>query len=242
MIPEQPCATPNGALNHAGFVAGDIVLVAAGRYTNTQEENAVVWLAQDAYLSGGWDATFTEQNGTSFLDIQNGWSSVHVLSGVVASMDRFSMRSGSGLQQNIHTADPRTLPLIPPDDRSFGPHQDAGSLVSNNGTFTLTNSHIAGLFGGFGLWNEGTFFLGDSTVEGIYPAGVLNLEAGELTLYRSQVQNNFGICAGINNEGKLVLIASTVSHNSTRYGGYGGGIRNRGSAFLVNSTISDNST
>ncbi len=66
LSPATPCPTINGAINKAG--SGDTVYVASGVYTGTGGQ--VVRLDKDLLLSGGWDATFTTQNGMSVVDAE----------------------------------------------------------------------------------------------------------------------------------------------------------------------------
>ncbi|MBA3531334.1 MAG: hypothetical protein H0T73_05365 [Ardenticatenales bacterium] len=250
ITPEQPCATPNGALNQAGFVAGDSVLVAAGRYTNTQEENAVVWLAQDAHLSGGWDPAFTMQNRETVLDGENEQVVVVVLNGVTATMERFTMGNSGALarvrtcKQQGQCGDPSPyLTFTTPTplafhSASFDNQQGGLTGIHNRGVLTLINSEFLGLYGGAGIWNEGTMTVTGSMVSGVYPTGIANY--GQLTLQGSGVWGNFGGCAGIGNGGRLTVIESAVIYNDVRSGASGGGICNTGEAVLVNSTVSMN--
>jgi len=64
--PATRCASINGALAKPGFVAGDTIRVQIGTYTGSGAE--VVLLDKSANLSGGWNSTFTIQNGMSTID------------------------------------------------------------------------------------------------------------------------------------------------------------------------------
>ena len=75
------------------------------------------------------------------------------------------------------------------------------------------------------------------------PAGGGLYNAGTLTLTRSTVSGNSTVFGGglfNDNEGTLTITQSTVSSNSTS--DYGGGLYNTGTLTLTQSTVSDNST
>src|SRR6185436_18715609 len=91
LLPVSPCATINGALNKA--VAGDTILVAAGTYTGSGNE--VVLIDKSITLSGGWDASFTMQNGTSFIDGQGARIGVLATNAVSAVIDHFTIQNGN---------------------------------------------------------------------------------------------------------------------------------------------------
>ncbi len=62
----SPCQTINGAIGKAS--AGDTIKIAIGTYTGSGNE--VVLIDKNVTLSGGWNASFTTQNGTSTIDGQ----------------------------------------------------------------------------------------------------------------------------------------------------------------------------
>ena len=72
----SPCLTINGVLTKVGFVAGDTIKVATGTYTGTGSQ--VVYINKDITLSGGWNATFTAQNGKSTIDGENARGGVYL--------------------------------------------------------------------------------------------------------------------------------------------------------------------
>ncbi len=65
--PDAPCATINGAIGKAA--TGDTILVATGIYTGTGYER--VTINKSLSLLGGWDSSFTMQDGSSTIDGQN---------------------------------------------------------------------------------------------------------------------------------------------------------------------------
>jgi len=66
IAPNTACASINGALNKPGFIAGDTIRVATGVYTGSGDQ--VVLLDKSVTLSGGWDASFSMQNGASTVN------------------------------------------------------------------------------------------------------------------------------------------------------------------------------
>ncbi len=66
LLPTAPCATLNGALIKAQ--PGDDIYVADGLYSDMGE--AVAIIDRSVQISGGWNAAFTAQTGTSVLDGQ----------------------------------------------------------------------------------------------------------------------------------------------------------------------------
>lgn len=74
-----------------GFVAGDTILVATGVYSGSGEQ--VVVLDRDAILSGGWDAGFGTQSGTSTIDGQGARRGITV-SFATAVVERFAIENG----------------------------------------------------------------------------------------------------------------------------------------------------
>jgi uncharacterized repeat protein (TIGR01451 family) len=210
------CATINSALGKADFAVGDTVLVATGIYTGTGTE--VVLLNKNATLSGGWDAGFTAQSGTSTIDGQEARRGITVSGGVTAIVERFAVQNGS----------------------CDGPSSDGGSIRNSGGTVTINNSIIGGSSGGgFGIWSSGAITLNNCIVSGNADSGGIN-NSGTMTLNNCIVSGNLG-GGGIWNSGTMILNSSTVDGNSNPYG-LGGGIGNGGKLILNNSTVSGNST
>ncbi|HEX8684488.1 MAG TPA: right-handed parallel beta-helix repeat-containing protein [Ardenticatenaceae bacterium] len=253
--PESPCATVNGALDKPGFAPGDTILVASGTYTSTAPTKPVICLDKDAALSGGWNAAFSAQSGESIISgAGENLFGVIVMPNVVASMDRFTLGGFSGLLAN--RAAPAWVSLastsMVASDGAFRGYPQGGdqnlcqtgvtTAIYNHGTFTLTNSLVAGVSFGWGLFNDGRFTLLDSQVGGNHYAGIANYSGATMAVYRTRISGNFGVCAGISNHGNLIVVSSTVSHNDTWFNAYGGGLCNRGQAVLVNTVVSHNLT
>ena len=83
-----PCATINHAIQHA--VTEGTILLSTGTYNDTGD--SVVTVSKSVTLSGGWNSTFTAQDGQSVIDGENLRRSVVVSSGVTASMDHFDLK------------------------------------------------------------------------------------------------------------------------------------------------------
>jgi Zn-dependent metalloprotease len=224
----SPCATINGAIGKAA--AGDTIKVAIGIYTGSGTE--VVQINKSITLSGGWDASFTSQSGTSIIDGQESRKGVLLVSGTVG-MDHFTIQNGL--------------------NHSLG---GLGGGIRNNGTLTLSNSIVKDNVSdvGGGIYNSGILTIYETTISG-NTAGQAGYSGsgggggienhGTVILYKSTVNGNtivgfFGGSGILNGYGTVTLNNSTVSGNT---GGSGDGILNTdyyGSILLNNSTISYN--
>jgi len=92
-------------------------------------------------------------------------------------------------------------------------------------------------WGGWGIRNDGTLTITDSSMHGLPWTGISNV--GTLELFNSSVSGNFW--RGIRNRGTLTIADSIISGNSTGdLGGGGAGIFNSGTLTIANSTISEN--
>ncbi|UCH58715.1 MAG: hypothetical protein JSV61_10905, partial [Anaerolineales bacterium] len=166
-----PCATINGAIGKAS--SGDTIYVSNGTYTGTGDE--VVLIDKDITLSGGWDASFTAQSGTSTIDGDGVSRGVTVNTGVTATIDHFTVKNG-------YT-------------------DGGGGGIRNFGDLTLTNSIIrdnAAESPGGGIIGR----LGSSTKiidtqiyrnEAGQDGGGIYLDNSDLTLIRSWVVGNAAI-------------------------------------------------
>jgi hypothetical protein len=94
--PASTCATISEVFAKPGFTSGDTVLMAAGMYTGTGDQ--VLLLEKSARLLGGWNETFTTQNGHSIIDGEHSRKGIRVNSGVTAAIERFTVQNGSAVQ------------------------------------------------------------------------------------------------------------------------------------------------
>jgi Zn-dependent metalloprotease len=226
--PSSPCATINGAIGKAA--AGETILVAIGTYTGSGAETVLI--NKSIVLSGGWNAGFTAQTGSSAVDGQGSHRVIKVNSGVTATLSRFTVQNGAE-----------------PFDGAAG--------IWNEGTLTINASTITGnvaATNGGGIFNIGTLTLNNSTVsknKGSDGGGISNggywLSTGtiSLTIYNSTISQNIGYNGGgIQNgsDGAIILNNTTVAENRTLAGYPGGGIHNNagGSVTLRNTILANN--
>jgi hypothetical protein len=259
--PGAACASINGAIAKAS--AGDTIYVATGTYTGTGDE--VVLLDKNVTLSGGWDAGFTTQSGTSTIDGEGARQGMTVNSGVTAIIERFTIQNGSAWRGGIRNDGTVTLNNCTISGNTGGIGNDGtltlnnsivsgnttglGGGIRNGGTMTLNNSIVsgntAGLSGG-GIINDGTLTLNNSTVSGNtakeHGGGIANTWENTLTLNNSTVSGNTanedggGIRTWF---GTLTLNNSTISGNTARV--WGGGVGG-GTATLQNTILADNTS
>ncbi len=231
---DSPCGTINGAIGKA--VADDIVRVAVGTYTGTGEE--VVLIDKNITLSGGWNASFTEQSGTSTIDGERARRGItipysHPTLDVTTTVERFTIQNGFG--------------------GSFGGgiHKSWGSLTLND---SIVINNVSTWMGG-GIYSSGTLTINNTTISdnsagqadhsgGGGGAGIWHYQ-GTLTLNNSAISGNmlFGGFdgSGIHAHGTLILNNSTVSGNTSSWAGRGTGIYTSSYPILLNnSTISHN--
>ncbi len=239
----SPCKTINGAIGKAA--TGDTIKVAVGTYTGTGTE--VVLISKSVSLSGGWNASFTTQSGTSTIDGQNAHVGVSAASTV--TLDRFTIENGQGdFGGGIYNSGNVTITVSSSLIQNNSVTYSGGGIYNNNsGTLTLNNTTISNnlaTYGG-GISNGwGNVTLNNTTIRNnsaYHGGGIDNF--GSFVLNNSTVNNNFSdsYAGGIYAEqGSLTLNNSTISNNLTN--GYGGGIYQfSGSLILRNSTVSNNS-
>ncbi len=217
-VPASPCATMNGAISKA--VTDDVILVAAGTYTGTEDE--VVLIDKGVMLVGGWNNTFSTQNGTSIIDGQGIRRGVSMISLSPSVLDRFTIQNGNNIQ--------------------------GGGIMVAYTTMTINNAMIqyntagvsgSGPYGGGGIDNSGTLTLNNSTIHsnivisGFEGGGIHN--SGTLIMNNSTVSGNIGGDGAIYNDYKLFLNNSTVTRNRPY------GIHNlNGTVTMQNSIVANN--
>jgi hypothetical protein len=250
------CATINGAI--AMVSSGDTIYVAIGTYTGTGDE--VVLLDKNATLSGGWDASFTTQHGSSAIDGEGSRRGITVNTGVTAIVEHFTIQNGSaddggGIFNNGSTVTINNS--IVSGNTNHGIRTDGGTVILNDstisanmgggiytynyyvvGTVILNNSTVnANIGSGISTFEHSTVILNDSDVSGNTDRGISH---GNITLIlnNSNVSGNMHGGIACRYYGTLALNNSTVSGNIAQYGG---GIYNEGSTVnLNNSTVSGN--
>jgi hypothetical protein len=227
---EDACQTINAALAESGCTG--TIHVASGTYTGTDSE-PVVSINKSIALSGGWDETFNEQNGTSTIDGEDARRGLEVSSDLSAFIEQFTITRGQG---------------------------DGSAGVSNYGTLTLFKSTVKDNIdigdwtsegGGIRNGGSGTLYLFNSTVsdnQSSSGAGIFN-EHGIVVITNSTISGNLasGTGSGINNLGGTIYINNaTIANNSDNVeeGGepVAGGIHNEdgGIVYLKNSIVAHN--
>ncbi len=116
-----------------------------------------------------------------------------------------------------------------------------GNTVVISG-LTITGGHVGGFNGGGGLYNLGSLTLSNSTVTGdsaYNGGGIFNGSNGTMVMSGDTVNNNTAVDAGggIDNDGNLTIINSTIAANAAYAGG---GMFTNGVLMMGNSTVASN--
>ena len=223
-LPGSPCATINAAIGKAAV--GDAILIATGIYTGAGTE--VVLINKSITLSGGWNASFTAQSGTSTIDGQTSRRGITVNLDISATIERFTIQNGYWACC----------------EEGGGGIYNLGSLILNNSKITNSSAY----YRGGGIYNRGILTINNGTISNNTTTGyngsgggivnnMYNPGSGILTLNNSTVSGNSE--GGINNGNIATLNNSTISGNSAI--GSGGGISTSGELTINNSTIVNNS-
>jgi hypothetical protein len=256
--PESPCLTINGAIAKA--VDGDTVQVAVGMYT-AASGTEVVLINKSITLLGGWDETFTTQNGTSTIDGGGARRGLTVLGSSYTEtvvIDHFTIQNGfvgsGGSGGGIYNSN-TTLTVINSIIRHNVSKYMGGGILNLEGTLTITNTTISensagtinsggGEHGGGGIHNlYGSVTLNNSTISnnkifGDFAGSGINTHYEILILNNSTVSGNTGSDEGIYIFfGTLILNNSTITNNQLHgVTIWGGTLR------LQNSVIAGNGT
>ena len=215
MSPSTTCASINAAYNQAA--EGDTILVATGIYTQTVDiPGLYIW--KSINLSGGWDETYTTQDGRSTIDGQRLGYCLETIADLDISITRFILQN-CGNNQNVNQSySILNSARLWIEDSII---QD-GYHIMNYGELTIIGCDIRNNWGDYG--------------GGIYSWGTLILI--RTSVRKNAVSYNGG---GLEARGdRTVIINSTISDNYSH--NYGGGIRKTGSGELkiYNSTIIGN--
>jgi hypothetical protein len=138
LSPATPCASINGAIGKAS--SGDTIFVATGAYTGTGDE--VVLVDRNVTLSGGWDVSFISQDGTSTIDGEGARNGIAVDSGVTATIERFTVQSGSATWGGGIVSGGSTTLNDCTVSHSWA--SVSGGGINNYGSMTINNSTISG--------------------------------------------------------------------------------------------------
>lgn len=117
LSPGTPCETIHGALGKAS--SGDTIYVATGTYTRSG--TPVLLVSKDILLSGGWDLSFTSQDGYSTIDGEDTHRGITINSGLTVELERFEITNsstgstGGGIQvisSNLTVRDRRSITIM----------------------------------------------------------------------------------------------------------------------------------
>ena len=225
LSPDTACATINGAISKASL--GDTIKIAVATYYGVGTE--VVLIDNDIILSGGWDISFSSQNGTSTIDGEGVRRGITINNATV-TLEHFVIQNGfqnaffsggGGIfndQGNVTLIDSTLI------DNTSNSEFGGGGGIYNNGTMTVNSSAVMGNHangqegGGAGIYNRGTLTLNNSSVSGNNAetrsgGGIFN--QGTMSLNNSTVGNNTAFAgAGVYSGGTLDINSSTISFNT----------------------------
>lgn len=227
----SPCLTINGAIGKAANE--DAIKVAIGTYTGSGTE--VVLINKSISLSGGWNSSFSTQNGLSSINGADVRRGVSLDGSFIVNILNFNILNGissvgGGGVYNLGSTLTLTNCIIDNNQADAGPFADVyGGGIYNTGTLTINNSTVS-----------------NNSADG--PAGGILNYGGILTLNNSAVTGNtagdtfWG--GGVYGNSTITLNNTTVSGNSANNGS-GGGIYawQNGPVIITlnNSTVSNNS-
>jgi hypothetical protein len=132
-VPEFPCLTINGAIGKAAN--GELIRVAIGTYTEPE-----ILIDKSIVLTGGWDASFSTQSGTSTIDGEGARRGITTTSNSVV-IDSFTIQNGF--------------------------HATQGGGIHNSGALTLSNSIVTGNVShwmGGGIYSTGTMTINNTSI------------------------------------------------------------------------------
>jgi predicted outer membrane repeat protein len=226
--PAVPCATINGALGKAQ--SGDTIYVATGIYASTAISE-VVKIDKDISLLGGWNSTFTSQNGFSTIDGGNVHRGILIDAELEATIENFNLQNG------------------------FTNSDGGGIYIGFNSDVLINDSifqnNFAAIGGGIGANSFGTVTINDSLLinnqatdsgGGISGGGSALIMNNCMVLYNIAIEGGGGGVFGYLS-GQVELNNSFVMFNTAAgFTNGGGGINSFNSNMLIvrNSQISGN--
>lgn len=209
--------------------SGDVILVQTATYTSTDSQ--VVYINDNLTLSGGWNAGFTDQTGTSIIDGQDSRRGIEI--GNYCSecrIEKFKIQNGLSTHNGAgisHTGGTLTLEDVIIENGYAWTDYGQGGGIFNGGTMNLENCSVKSNesdHGAGGIHNNSQMTINNSTVSG-------------------NTCSYYCTGAGIDNHGYLTINNSTISGNTNTsdLNRGAGGITNTGTLYLNNTTITQNS-
>ena len=214
-----------GVLTRTTYISGSTILVATGIYTPNGMGS--ISITKDTNIIGGWNYSFTEQNGRSLIIGPENRIEIGVL--VSATFTNLGLGGEYGAIFNYGGLKLKKSYVV----------ASMASAIYNYGNLFMTDVLITE--SGNGITNFGIARINHSRISNNRYRGIIN--HGEMTVTETTISHHneaFGGCNGIGNDGKITLISSAITQNGLIYDGPGGGMCNLGTAVLINSTVSYN--
>lgn len=221
--PATPCDTLQRAIDLAS--AGDTINVAAGTYT-VASGNEVATVSRALTFSGGWNAAFTTQTGSSVIDGQNARRGLTIVPGAATTLTNFVIQNGLATS-GVYTT-------------------GAGIGAGSNSPVTLINVNLlnnaatgagGGLFAASDVNVTGGLVQGN-TCSGCYGAGIST--GGGVIVSGTQFINNTGALRGGAIDAFLALSISNAAFQGNTSTGFGGAVYGDGAVTVTDSTFTAN--
>lgn len=213
LSPASACATINATLNKPDFTPGDTVWIASGVYTGDGDVfEEIVTINQEVNMVGGWNQSFSEQNGTTIIDGQHSRPVIRVNADAV--VDRISIINGNEVLDVGYT------------------------IIVFTGALTLKNSSVYGGEGTGIYVVSGRLILINSSVRDNEGPGIFVESGGDVKVINSTISRN-NIGGGISAINSSVsLFNSTIYGNEASFNG--GGINSNSPVTLTNTILYGN--
>ncbi len=210
--PSSPCANLNGVFAKPDFLSGDTIYVAEGTYTGAQTMPSNF----NAIISGGWDISFTSQNGYSTL---NG-SGLSITSEFI-KISNFEIKN---CVTGIENGNSSTYSILILDHISI--HDCSSGAIRNYDSLTISNSTI--------FSNNANSSAGGINSDGV--TGNTVLKVLNTAIHDNISATGAGGIKTSSNHQYISIINTTIYNNS----GYDGGAYFASNATINNSTITEN--